>query len=98
MRDDIIEIICEINPLWDPDDEDMSIAEFLESKQLMELIVTLEDKFDIDIPYDERNEDNFDTVDTIIALLDSLEYRKRIEKSSWHISCFFYIIFMYYLD
>ncbi|MCI9565434.1 MAG: acyl carrier protein [Eubacterium sp.] len=73
MRDDIIEIICEINPLWDPDDEDMSIAEFLESKQLMELIVTLEDKYDIDIPYDERNEDNFDTVDTIIALLDSLE-------------------------
>lgn len=73
MRDDIIEIICEINPLWDPDDEDMSIAEFLESKQLMELIVTMEDKYDIDIPYDERNEDNFDTVDTIIALLESLE-------------------------
>ena len=73
MRDDIIEIICEIQPLWDPDDEDMSIAEFLESKQLMELIVTLEDKCDIDIPYDERNEDNFDTVDTIIQLLESLQ-------------------------
>ena len=73
MRDDIIEIICEIQPLWDPDDEDMSIAEFLESKQLMELIVTLEDKYDIDIPYDERNEDNFDTVDTIIQLLESLQ-------------------------
>ena len=58
MRDDIIEILCDINPLWDPDDEDMSIAEFLESKQLMELIVALEDKFDVDIPYDERNEDN----------------------------------------
>lgn len=50
MRDDIIEILCDINPLWDPDDEDMSIAEFLESKQLMELIVALEDKFDVDIP------------------------------------------------
>lgn len=73
MRDDIIEIICEINPLWDPDDEDMSIAEFLESKQLMELIVTLEDKYDIDIPYDERNEDNFDTVDTIMELLENLQ-------------------------
>ena len=73
MRDDIIGIICEINPLWDPDDEDMSIAEFLESKQLMELIVTLEDKYDIDIPYDERNEDNFDTVDTIIELLEGLQ-------------------------
>lgn len=72
MRDDIIEIICEINPLWDPDDEDMSIAEFLESKQLMELIVTLEDKYDIDIPYDERNEDNFYTVDTIMELLEKL--------------------------
>ena len=73
MRDDIIEIICEIQPLWDPDDEDMSIAEFLESKQLMELILTLEDKYDIDIPCDERNEDNFDTVDTITQLLEGLQ-------------------------
>ena len=39
----------------------------------MELIVTLEDKFDVDIPYDERNEDNFESVDTIIQLLESLE-------------------------
>lgn len=73
MRDDIVEILCDINPLLDPDDEDMSIAEFLESKQLMELIVTLEDKFDIDIPYEERNEDNFESVDTIIDLLETLQ-------------------------
>ena len=73
MREDIIEILCEINPLLDTEDEDMSSAEFLESKQLMELIVTLEDKFDVDIPYDERNEDNFESVDTIIQLLESLE-------------------------
>lgn len=72
MRDDIVEILCDINPLLDPDDEDMSIAEFLESKQLMELISRLEDKFDVDIPYEERNEDNFDTVDTIINLLETL--------------------------
>lgn len=73
MRDDIIEILCDINPLWDPDDEDMSIAEFLESKQLMELIVALEDKFDVDIPYDERKEDNFENIDTIIELLEKLQ-------------------------
>ena len=73
MRDDIIEILCDINPIWDPDDEDMSIAEFLESKQLMELIVALEDKFDVDIPYDERNEDNFENIDTIIELLEKLQ-------------------------
>ena len=51
----------------------MSIAEFLESKQLMELIVALEDKFDVDIPYDERNEDNFESIDTIIELLEKLQ-------------------------
>ena len=33
MRNDIVEILCDINPLLDPDDEDMSIAEFLESKR-----------------------------------------------------------------
>lgn len=73
MRDDIVEILCDINPLLDPDDEDMSIAEFLESKQLMELIVRLEDLYDIDIPYEERNEDNFENIDTIIALMESLQ-------------------------
>ena len=73
MRNDIVEILCDINPLIDPDDEDMSIAEFLESKQLMELIARLEDHFDIDIPYDDRNEDNFYSVDTIIELLERLQ-------------------------
>ena len=58
MRNDIVEILCDINPLLDPDDEDMSIAEFLESKQLMELIARLED--------------NFYSVDTIIELLEGL--------------------------
>ena len=73
MRDDIVEILCSINPLLDPDDEDLSIAEFLESKQLMELIVELEDKYDIDIPYEERNEDNFENIGTIIDLIESLQ-------------------------
>lgn len=39
----------------------------------MELIVALEDKFDVDIPYDERNEDNFENIDTIIELLEKLQ-------------------------
>lgn len=73
MREDIVEILCDINPLLDPDDEDLSIAEFLESKQLMELISELEDKFDVDIPYEERNEDNFENIDTIIDLIESLQ-------------------------
>lgn len=73
MREDIVEILCDINPLLDPDDDDLSIAEFLESKQLMELIAELEDKFDVDIPYEERNEDNFENVDTIIDLIESLQ-------------------------
>jgi acyl carrier protein len=73
MRDNIVEILCDINPLLDPDDEDISIAEFLESRQLMELIARLEDQFDVDIPYDERNEDNFETIDTIIELLNTLQ-------------------------
>ena len=59
MRNDIVEILCDINPLLDPDDEDMSIAEFLESKQLMELIARLED--------------HFYSVDTIIELLEGLQ-------------------------
>ena len=73
MRDNIIEILCDINPLLDPEDEDISIAEFLESKELMQLITKIEDEFDIDIPYEERNEDNFENVDTIVSLIESLQ-------------------------
>lgn len=72
MRDYIVEILCDISPLLDPDDEDISIAEFLESKQLMELVSRLEDAFDKDIPYDEINEDNFENIDSIIEMLENL--------------------------
>lgn len=72
MRDYIVEILCDISPLLDPDDEDINIAEFLESKQLMELVSRLEDVFDKDIPYDEINEDNFENIDTIIEMLENL--------------------------
>ena len=34
MRNDIVEILCDINPLLDPDDEDMSIAEFFRIKTI----------------------------------------------------------------
>ena len=64
---------CVLNPQLPPAAAVISIAEFLESKQLMELIARLEDHFDIDIPYDDRNEDNFYSVDTIIELLERLQ-------------------------
>ena len=38
MRDDIIEILCDINPLWDPDDEDMSIAAVSYTHLLLEMV------------------------------------------------------------
>ena len=49
MRDEVIEILAMINPAIDAEDEDLNIAEDLDSMDIIALIAELEDKFDIEI-------------------------------------------------
>ena len=64
MRDEVIEILAMINPAIDAEDEDLNIAEDLDSMDIIALIAELEDKFDIEITMEEKTEENFQNVDT----------------------------------
>lgn len=73
MRDEVIEILAMINPAIDAEDEDINIAEDLDSMDIIALIAELEDKFDIEITMEEKTEENFQNVDTLVEMIKRLQ-------------------------
>ena len=73
MRDELIEILAMINPAIDAEDEDLNIAEDLDSMDIIALIAELEDKFDIEITMEEKTEENFQNVDTLVEMIKRLQ-------------------------
>lgn len=73
MRDEVIDIINMISPTLDVDDEDLNIAEDMDSMDIIALIAELEDKFDIEITMEEKTEENFENVDTLVEMIKRLQ-------------------------
>ena len=73
MRDEVIEILAMINPAIDAEDEDLNIAEDFDSMDIIALIAELEDKFDIEITMEEKTEENFQNVDTLVEMIKRLQ-------------------------
>lgn len=73
MRDEVIEILAMINPAIDAEDEDLNIVEDLDSMDIIALIAELEDKFDIEITMEEKTEENFQNVDTLVEMIKRLQ-------------------------
>ena len=73
MRDEVIEILAMINPAIDAEDEDLNIAEDSDSMDIIALIAELEDKFDIEITMEEKTEENFQNVDTLVEMIKRLQ-------------------------
>ena len=73
MRDQVIEILEMINPAIDAEDEDLNIAEDLDYMDIIALIAELEDKFDIEITMEEKTEENFQNVDTLVEMIKRLQ-------------------------
>ena len=73
LRDEVIEILAMINPAIDAEDEDLNIAEDLDSMDIIALIAELEDKFDIEITMEEKTEENFQNVDTLVEMIKRLQ-------------------------
>lgn len=73
MRDEVIEILAMINPAIDAEDEDLNIAEDLDSMDIIALIAELEDRFDIEITMEEKTEENFQNVDTLVEMIKRLQ-------------------------
>ena len=73
MRDEVIEILEMICPDIDVNDEDMNLPEDLDSMDIIALIAELEDKFDIEITTEEKTEENFENIDTLVAMIERLQ-------------------------
>ena len=73
MRDEVIEILAMINPAIDAEDEDLNIAEDLDSMDIIALIAELEDKYDIEITMEEKTEENIQNVDTLVEMIKRLK-------------------------
>ncbi len=73
MRDEVIEILEMISPDIDVNDEDMNLPEDLDSMDIIALIAELEDKFDIEITMEEKTEENFENVDTLVEMIERLQ-------------------------
>ena len=73
MRDDIIDILNMISPSLDTEDEDFNILEAMESEDIIEFIAELEDKFQIEIAKEDITEENFENIDTIIEMIETLQ-------------------------
>ena len=70
MKDKIKEIILSVNPGMDVEDEDFNIAEDMDILALME---ELEDAFDIEITMEEKNEENFSSIDALAEMIERLQ-------------------------
>ena len=75
MRDEVIEIVEMICPDIDVNDEDMNLPEDLDSMDIIALIAELEDKFDIEITMEEKTEENFENIDTLVAMIERLQQK-----------------------
>lgn len=73
MRDEVIEILEMICPDIDVNDEDMNLPEDLDSMDIIALIAELEDKFDIEITMEEKTEENFENIETLVAMIERLQ-------------------------
>ena len=73
MGDEVIEILEMIFPDIDVNDEDMNLPEDLDSMDIIALIAELEDKFDIEITMEEKTEENFENIDTLVAMIQRLQ-------------------------
>lgn len=73
MRDEVIEILEMICPDIDVNDEDMNLPEDLDSMDIIALIAELEDKFDIEITMEKKTEENFENIDTLVAMIQRLQ-------------------------
>ena len=73
MRDQLIELLNEISPNFNPDEDGLIDKGVLSSLDLLQLISAIDDEFDIAIPPTKIKPANFNSVDAIVKLLEEFE-------------------------
>ena len=73
MREKLLEVLADAKPGFEFEGKTVLIDEgYLDSFDIITLVTELNEKFDIDIPVEDIVAENFDSVDTILALIGRL--------------------------
>ena len=73
MRDEIIEILEMISPGISVENNNLNLVDYLESMEMIEFIEELENNFDIEIPSEEKIEENFENIESIMEMIVKLQ-------------------------
>lgn len=74
MRDELIEILEEIRPDVDFENEENLITDgILDSIDVVSLVGEIDEAFDVQIHVEDLTPDNFNSVDAIIALIERIQ-------------------------
>ena len=73
MREELLAVLADAKPGFEFEGKTGLIDEgYLDSFDIITLVTELNEKFDIDIPVEDIVAENFDSVDTILALIGRL--------------------------
>ena len=72
MREELMEIIENIMPGLDWEDEDIDLNEELDSMDIIALMADIEEKYDVNIDMNLRTAENFKNLDSLCCMIKSL--------------------------
>lgn len=70
MRDKVIELLEDIVPGFDRDNEKLVDSGEMTSLSVLQLIVAIDDEFDVQIPPSDIRPENFNSIDSIAAVIE----------------------------
>jgi acyl carrier protein len=74
MKEKILAILSDIRPDIEFENEENLVSDgLLESFDLVQLVATLEEEFDVEIGGRNITKENFDSLDRIVSLMESLQ-------------------------
>lgn len=73
MRERVLKVLCETNPeIGKNQDKDLLASGIIDSFEIVNLVVELEESFDVEIDPELVVPENFQTVDAIVALMEGI--------------------------
>lgn len=73
MKERVLKVLCETNPeIGKNQDKDLLASGIIDSFEIVNLVVELEERFDIEIDPELVVPENFQTVDAIVALIEGI--------------------------
>lgn len=73
MKEEILQMLQEINPFDEVDENTELLKDFLDSMGLLLLINELEEKYGVEIPLDQLELEHFENLGNIIKFLESIK-------------------------